>query len=85
VNSSTARGCFEALRRYGSTGEVGNRVIGQWQADMPGPTRGTEWRTSLGGERRLQSQLLEDAPDESRNVDRSNDRLGPILLKTRNR
>ena len=24
---------------YGNSGDVGNRVIGQWQADMPGPTR----------------------------------------------
>ncbi len=53
-------GCFEALLRYGRSGDVGNRVIGQWQVGVPGPTRGTERRTSLGGQRRPQSEVLED-------------------------
>ena len=41
--------------------DVGNRVIGQWQASMPGPTRGRGQRTSFGAKRRPQSEVLEDA------------------------
>ena len=37
---------------YGNSGDVGNRVVGEWQVGMPGPTRGSERRTALGGERR---------------------------------
>jgi len=53
-------------------------VIGQWQAGMPGPTRGTGRRTSLGGERRPQSEVLEDAPDDSRILDQRNDAHRPV-------
>ncbi len=38
-------------------------------AGMPEPARGTERRTSLGSERRPQSQVIEDAPDDSRILD----------------
>jgi hypothetical protein len=33
---------------------------------MPGPSCGTERRTSLGGKRRPQSEVLKDALDDSR-------------------
>jgi hypothetical protein len=56
--------------RYGRSGDVGDRVIGQSQTGMPRPTRGgTGRRTSLGGERRPLPQVLEDAPDDSRILD----------------
>lgn len=42
------------------SGDVENLVIDQWPADMPGPTRRTEWRTSFDGERHPQSEVLED-------------------------
>jgi hypothetical protein len=58
----------------------GDRVIGQWQADMPGPPRGTKRRTALGGERRPQSEVLEDAPDDSRILDQGNDPHRPLAL-----
>jgi len=45
---------------------------------MPGPTRGTERRTSLGGERRPQSEVIEDAPDDSRILDQSDDPHRPL-------
>lgn len=32
---------------------------------MPGPTPAMERRTPLGGERRPQSEVLKDAPDEN--------------------
>jgi uncharacterized protein involved in response to NO len=44
-------------------------VIGQWQVGRPRPTRSTGRRTSLGGERRPQSEVIEDAPDDSRILD----------------
>ncbi len=31
---------------YGKSGDVGNRIVGQRQAGVPGPTRGTEERTA---------------------------------------
>jgi hypothetical protein len=40
---------------------------------MPEPACGTERRTSLGGERRPQSEVLEDAPDDPRILDQRND------------
>src|SRR2546428_13623551 len=39
------------------SGDVGNRVIGQWQVGVPGPVRGTEWRTFPRGKRRPQSPV----------------------------
>jgi len=51
----------QAPARLSHSGDVGNRVIDQRQAGMPGPVRGTERWTSLGGERRPQSQVLEKA------------------------
>ena len=45
------------------------RVIGQWQADMPEQTRATGRRTSHGGERRPQSEVLKDALHGSRILD----------------
>ena len=54
---AVSRGSFP----YGSSGDIGNRVIGigERQVGMPGPTRGSEQRTALGGERRPQPQVLE--------------------------
>ena len=65
---------------YCTSGDVRNRMIGQWQAGIPGPTRGTGRRTSLGGERRPQSEVIEDAPDDSRILDQSDDPHRPLAL-----
>ena len=57
--------------------DVGNRAVGERQAGVCGPTRGTERRTALGSERRPQSQVLHDAPDDCRIVDQHNDAQTP--------
>jgi hypothetical protein len=61
------------------SGDVGNRMIGQRRAGVPGPARRIERRTSLRGLKGPQPQVLEDAPDDSRILDLSAmTRIGPL-------
>jgi len=48
---------------------------------MLGPTRGTKRRSSLGCERCLQFEVLEDAPDDSRILDQRNHPHRPRALE----
>ena len=61
------------------SGDVGNRMIGQRQARVGRPARGIEWRTSLRGAQ--DSQVLEDAPDDSCILDQRNNAHRPFALR----
>ena len=72
---AVSRGFFN-----GRSGDFGNWVIGQRQADVRRPAREIERRTAVLHLRRPHSQVLEDAPNDSRILDQRNDPLQPLAL-----
>ena len=73
-------GCSEASCWCGKSGDVGNRMIRQRKTGVWRPTRGIDGRTSLGGKRRPQPQVFEDAPDDSRILNQRDHPHRPFAL-----
>lgn len=73
-------GCSEvffSIRQVRRCREQDGRSVAGWRT---GPTRGTERRASLAGERRPQPQALQDAPDDLWILDQRDDPHRPFAL-----